>query len=271
MKTNSLTVYIPNYGNDRNYRYDTNKIAYSVVFDPELIERNIHKVTKIVEQNNINYIFLTSNGEPFFNESSREWLYKFCRIFRDYPLEVQTNGIYIRKNIKKADAFLPQLYLFGLNTITIPINKLSDINITSRIARYEFNIKIVLNITDMILPKKIKLSDIIDLCLKYKIKQLSIRNVAHPSMLFCDFGLITKNKNTKLYQNLCSEILLFGTKIRESCFGFTIYNIKDISVDCFDYNILDDSELNNEHTYNIIFREDGHLYTNWNTPASIVF
>ena len=57
--------------------------------------------------------------------------------------------------------------------------------------------------------------------------------------------------------------------IRKLPYGATIYDIGGIAVTWFDYCIQDAHGVDDIRS--LIFQEDGHLYTAWDSPASILF
>ena len=58
-------------------------------------------------------------------------------------------------------------------------------------------------------------------------------------------------------------------KIRTNSQGITIWDYEGVSVVTSDYCIQDSAA--DDEIRSLIFQEDGHLYTAWNSPASILF
>ena len=57
--------------------------------------------------------------------------------------------------------------------------------------------------------------------------------------------------------------------IRKLPFGATVFDINGVSFTYFDYCVQESS--NDETIRSLIYQEDGHLYTSWNSKASIIF
>ncbi len=60
-----------------------------------------------------------------------------------------------------------------------------------------------------------------------------------------------------------------GRVLRKLPYGATLYDLDGIAVTHFDYCVQDDS--GEDDVRSLIFLEDGHLYTAWNSPASRIF
>ncbi len=82
---------------------------------------------------------------------------------------------------------------------------------------------------------------------------------------------IKEHKCTELYHMVKCLIEYDNTKkeIRKLPFGTTVYDIDGISVTYFDECVQ--SKHNIDDIRSLIYQEDGHLYTTWDSTASILF
>jgi hypothetical protein len=84
---------------------------------------------------------------------------------------------------------------------------------------------------------------------------------------------IRDNTNPAQYDTMVDkmreELAKHGTFIRSTEFGMLIYDYMGISVTTSDYCIQDNSQ--NIDIRSLIYLDDGHLYTSWNSKASRLF
>ena len=81
---------------------------------------------------------------------------------------------------------------------------------------------------------------------------------------------IASNSNDEQYKKMMWEVKEIGHHVvRKLPYGAVVYDIDGIAVTGFDYCVQDQN--NNEDIRSLIFMEDGHVYTSWNSKASILF
>lgn len=74
---------------------------------------------------------------------------------------------------------------------------------------------------------------------------------------------------SRLIDELKKEIDNRGFKIRSLPHGAQVYDLDNLSVTYFNYCVQDSNK--NDDIRSLIFQEDGHLYTSWNSKASRLF
>jgi hypothetical protein len=224
---------------------------------------------------------LTGKGEPLLN--MRAVVY-FGEKFKDFPIEVQTNGLQLIKDVK----LITTLYNSNINVVSFSFDRLSEFGKFRKIMKIIQNagmlVRVTFNVTDKYnapkTTKKVILGEFIDLCKKHDVKQLSFRNITIPhnynDMHTTDkdakkvFNWIGKNTQRKFYNSLIDQVIAAkGNPIRKLTFDAEVLDIDGIAVTYFDYCIQDSHH--EEDIRNIIFGEDGHVYTAWNSRASILF
>lgn len=272
LKAENLSICLPNFGCNKNCEYCISKMTKSVPKNTRDITRNFKKVQKIAELAEVTSILVTSQGEPLLSNSFLvDYIYKIGEMFAEWPLEIQTNGLNLESYIKT-------LYDNNFNTIAISMDepkqfetykqKIKQINDTGMIVR------LTVNITDKL--KDYNFEKIIQYCNDNNVRQLMIRNIVSP--LCTDNSPQTKwiQKHVPLnqYPKIIAEFHklkeVYGFQLlRNLTHGLQIWDVFGISFAHSDYCLQEINEGNNIRS--LIFREDGHLYTSWNSLASIIF
>jgi molybdenum cofactor biosynthesis enzyme MoaA len=284
MNANNLTISVPNKGCDKNCNYCISKITGDIKTDEALFSINLSKVQHFAKQCGVSSVLITGKGEPFLSPSYTECV---CLRFSDYILEVQTNGLQVKKLIEHDDISLIShfnIIAFSLDDIKQfeffknTFEELDNLGIISRVT---------MNVTNNL--ENIDLLEMIYACKTYKVRQFSLRDINYPKKFNPKIGQkerewIDKNNNKKIYQKLVEGLKhiiydgegwdkdIYDYKypiIRKLPFGAIILDIDGISFTHFDYCVQESS--NNEEIRSLIYQEDGHLYTSWNSKASIIF
>jgi len=271
MRAANLTISIPYEGCDKNCDYCVSKMTGSIETNTDLMLRNINKVKTLARAAQVTNVLFTGKGEPCLNW---EELVDFIAKFKDFPCELQTNGIILNNNINLVDT----LQFYGLDVVALSIDKLEQFSeyskLFKRIQDVGMTSRVTLNITNMI-PEITTFQDVVLLCIAYGVDQLLLRNIVIPNN-------VPKSKYTKWireYTNpaqydkmvalMNEELRKNGKFLRSTAFGMSIWDYKGISVTNSDYCIQENS--NDVDIRSLIFQEDGHLYTNWNSKASRLF
>lgn len=270
LKAENLTISVKNNGCDKNCPYCISKMTGHNKYNKFLVERNLAKVKRIAHLAEVTNVLITGKGEPMM---SPEEVFSMIREFNKLPVELQTNGIILNDNLHLVD----QLRDAGLDVIAISIDNLATFDnyceLFEKINELGLISRVTLNITNNI-PKDF--DKILNLCKYYGIRQLTLRNIVAPT------GKIQSNKvkawildNTseRAYRELIDEVKKTlgrrGHPLRKLKSGMEIWDIDDISFTFSDYCIQESSNGNDIRS--LIFMDDGHLYTTWNSKASIIF
>lgn len=272
MKANNLSICMPYKGCDMKghcANYCISKITgFMEKSDYGYMRRNIDKVRNFAKMANITSVSFTSKGEPMLDKGT---LYTLMTEFEGFPLELQTNGIEIKENLTQ----IIQLSNFGLDVLAISFDTLGQFNefyeVFKKAHKFNLTTRVTYNITNLT-PKGTFIGDLIDLCNAHEVDQFSIRNIVAPN--FCKENAQTKwireNVDESFYSKMKAELERIEKRLlRTLPYGATLYEVDGVAVTCFDYCVQDNS--NDKDVRSLIFAEDGHLYTSWNSLASRIF
>ena len=268
MIANNLTISIQNVGCDKNCPYCVSKMTGYVDNNKALMLKNVNKVLTIARSAQISAVLLTGKGEPCLNMYE---VLTFTQLFSEFPLELQTNGIFLSQNLEVIKTLASQ----GMNVVAVSmdddssqiVKKISDtVHKSGMILRVTFNVTNNSRITNF--------NDLLYRCKSWGVDQLTLRKVVAPN--FSEETQQTKwikdNVDILLYSKLIDEMRRMcesGHHLRTLLYGTEVYDLQGIAVSYSDYCVQDDNNTNDIRS--LIFQEDGHLYTSWNSKASVLF
>ena len=271
MIAHSITICVPYNGCDKNCPYCVARMTGLLEANTTLMLRNLPKVKALADRTQVVTVLMTGKGEPFLNA---DMLLTLGYEFRHFPLEVQTNGICLNANRE----LIPMLYFNGFNLIAFSIDKLEQFgefhDLWFELKKLGFLVRVTLNITNMI-PPDTKFTDIAKLCLQRGVDQLTLNNIVIPdnTRTTTEASWITANVKPDQYQflqlGLLHQVEKSGFKIRELAHGPVVYDYYGLSVTHNDYCVQNSNR--EDDIRSLIFMEDGHLYTSWNSRASKIF
>jgi len=269
MKANNLTISIPTPKCKKSCPFCVSKMTFGVDDNLELFQKNLIKVRKFADIAQVSSVLVTGKGEPMDNLHD---LLDVCEVFKDFPLEIQTNGTLLTEDninyIKK----------FGINVVAISIWNPKELYSFSEIAK-ELNKFAIVRITIILNNawKGTSFREVLNFCKTHKISQLTFRIPTVPKTIKDNAESIkTKNwivKNSNDYDHILKDLKSYlngDNFVRKLPFDSTsIYDIEGISVATFDYCIQENS--NSDDIRSLIYQSDGHLYTTWDKSGSILF
>jgi len=274
MRAQNLAVSIPPAKPlcDKNCEYCVSRMTGYLKTDRALIGQNLPKVKELAHVGQVTSVLFTGKGEPTLNEIDLFWL---MDEFKHLPLGLQTNGLKLSKNFD----LLERLAAAGLNTLAVSIDDLEQFfnyfELFRRSKELGLVTRVTVNITNK-LPKDITFLQLVDLCRDTFVDQLMLRNVVVPNNVPLDIPTakwISENVDPTMYPRLQNELKHVcekkGMLIRKLSFGSLVYDYRGISVTYSDYCVQDDND--GEDIRSLIFMEDGHCYTSWNSKASALF
>ena len=297
MKAQNLTISIPDAGCDKNCPYCVSKMTGSMRPNITLMRRNAEKVRNIAD---VSSVLFTGKGEPMLNF---EDLLFFMKQFQHLPTELQTNGLRLLKlseakmrttmypsnhlsSSSVLDSRLETLIDCGLDVMAISIDKMEQFEelrpVFDTVVSNGLVLRIAMNITDMLLAKpgmydSVKVAEsIVRAALSAGAHQLLLRRVTIPTgtpeSKYTEW--IDKHVPYHMFENISSALLAMIEY--EGCARpirvyphVKVYDYKGLSISLSDYCIQDahgEGDLRS-----LIFQEDGHVYTSWNSKASILF
>ena len=274
MRAQNLAISIPPGQRicDKHCEYCVSKMTGYLRTNRALMQKNLPKVKELAHVGQVTSVLLTGKGEPTMSQDDLFWM---LNEFRHLPTELQTNG----KNLSKNHAYLTDLAHVGLNTLAVSIDMVEIFkgyrNLFARAKDLGMITRVTLNITNKIQPD-ITFKDLIFYCCDNSVDQLMLRNVVVPSNVSSDSQearWIQENVDPGMYHRLQKELRKSceeeGMMIRRLNFGSVVYDYQGVSVTYSDYCVQDDND--GKDIRSLIFMEDGHCYTSWNSQASILF
>lgn len=276
MKAQNLTISVPNRGCDKSCPYCISRMTGYIKSNFDLMERNYPKVIKIAEAANITNVLITGKGEPLLN------CYELMDIiywFKRFPLELQTNGRFLSKNLTTVQS----LASAGLNVIAFSIDNYPELYALKDVIRHchysGLVIRVTANVTDLLKADEANLYTMVRKVKELGVHQFSVRNIVAPKRVVDTeeaadtIQWIKNNVNPDHYEHLTEQIRDYAPyKIREIHFDNnkqSVYDVDGVAVTAFESCIQEkttDTEIRS-----LIFQEDGHVYTAWNSKASILF
>lgn len=272
LKAENLAISIPSVGCDKNCPYCISRMTGYLPANPELQNWNLAKVLRVAEMAEVTSILFTGKGEPTLNMQFLGSIMQQCSTW--WPLELQTNGIHLSKNLIDVDFLRSR----GLNVLALSMDHSDQFRDYIPLIRHANDIELVVRITVNItnrLDKKYTFTRLINYCSEHRVRQLTLRKIVSPEIPFNleTAKWIEKNAPIQLYDAIVAEasqlIKTEGRLIRQLNNGVNIYDINDVSFSHSDYCIQEHSLGNNVRS--LVFQEDGHLYTSWSSKASILF
>lgn len=277
MKANSISICIPSLnGNffycNKNCPYCISKMTGTGKGEAigERYFRNLKKAKTMAIACEASSVILTGKTEPTLN---LEVVKKVCKIFEDFPIEIQTNGILLNeKNINLLDDW-------GVDTIAISVDSYEQLTSLSEALKLmrnlSFNIRLTVNLTNSILNDDIlyDFRNFLNLAILNDINQLSFRKVVIP-----DHAINTKEsikvqkwinenvdeeKANKFIDNFTNYILNSGEAqfLYRLPFGADMYMVDGVSCTVFRKCIQEDHK--DDDIRSLVYYEDGHLSSTW--------
>lgn len=283
MKAWGMTTSIPVDRCDKNCPYCIVNMTGFVIPNPKLVEHNLETAYTWARSAEISFFMITSKREPILNI---EAVCRMANRFREYTVEVQTNGIKLNRHPEYIDA----LFENGVNTIAFSIDNLRQLDryrdMFAAVTARGMMVRICINLTDII-PVAMGFADIFTEIEKAagrkrgrktgNIRQLLFRNISIPGNIRRgkQYQWIKAHTDPERYQCLTQEFdRLIGREnkipLRTLPFdGSHVWGHHGISVVFSDYCIQETNDTTDVRS--LIYLEDGHLYTSWSDPASILF
>jgi hypothetical protein len=278
MHANNITVCVPQAKEqpicDKNCEYCVSAMTGYSIHDYDLMTRNFSKLKRISTNAQTGCLLITGQGEPCLNF---EGILQICSSFKDYPIEIQTNGIWLTKNLE-APAILRRvgidIFAFSIDDMLFldelgPVfEAIKSVNLTSRVC---------INVTDK-LPEYYTFEKILSIVKRFPVQQLLFRKVTIPEnivntkrSLSCQ-EWIQKHVPVAKYEILFSQAKFGNHKkslIRKLPHGMEIADIDGVAVGFSDYCIQEYNRTDDIRSF--IMKSNGHVYTSWDKESSRLF
>lgn len=284
VESENLTICLPGDRCNKHCPYCVSKMTptFEEVSDSgfDAWMNNLKKVKYIASSAGIGSILITGKGEPslrLWSDSTED----ICNIFQEFPIEIQVNDIEIVKNHEK---IIRRLSFLGINTVAVSVDCLKY-DLVTAISRLQkafilsssvgMNNRISINVTNHTdIPHD--LFEFFETLKSLKVDQVLLRNVIFP-----EDGEDSETKrwikeNTsfgkyEIFEKKISDFIIDNNfkKIRTTKWGMNIYDVMGISYAMASECIQESAEFN--HIRSLIYQQDAHLYTSWNSKASRLF
>lgn len=249
----------------------------------DLYERDFIQRLNFARDNGCNVCMLTGDGEPLINErflNDFTWMNE--KLNNPFIwIELQTSGVTLndeklrwlrnKVNVSTISLSLSSVFCSDKNAeyngtpdrFKIYIDKLCD-----EIKRYDFNLRLSLNLTDAYSDKSV--SEIFERCKQLKADQVTFRVLYQSDFDSPVNEWISKHTVSPEYiQTIKNFIKLKGRFLEVLPFGATRYSVYGMSAvldgDCMS------TMTNKDVVKYLILRPDCKLYTKWDDLGSILF
>jgi molybdenum cofactor biosynthesis enzyme MoaA len=269
-----LTISIPFEGCNKKCGYCVSRMTGETEKNIELWRRNLKKAETMARTAGCSTVLITGKGEPL-HPVCRGYLEQVGTSFGEsWPLEIQTNGGYIEKALGEADV----LYNLGFNVIAVSMDSEEMFDsyhqVWKTLVGRGLVARITVNVNDQ-LGRYSSLADLLEYCRKHGVSQLTVRRLSVPVGLeeTEQAGWIEEHAPEDMYHSMVGEGMSLvreeGREIRRLAHGVTVYDVGGVAFVHSDYCIQESDEGVNLRS--LIYQEDGHMYTSWNSRASILF
>lgn len=272
MEAQNLTISMPANKCDKICEYCISTVTWQPEPDQGLMVRNMHKVKRLANAARVTNVMVTSKKETFLAYSHMLWV---MEQFKSYWLEVQTNGIHLNKY---SERIVDDLVRAGVNVVAFSIDDiqvLHDYMKTFQILTDNgIVVRVCINLTKKI-TDRYNLPGIMAAVMSVRfVRQVLFRNINYPSTALKDnpaVQWIDKNVDAEYYNSMYGVMIDRALPALRTIphTGTTTYDWDGISVCFSDYCLQESNQT--EDIRSLILHQDGHLYTSWDTPASILF
>ncbi len=259
----------------------TNVLSYSVYSE------DMRKRLEYARDNGCNTCMLTGNNEP---QQNKEFLKVFSEINKTlrkpfYNIEMQTSGAFISAEF--LDFFK---YTVGLTTVAVSVACLDDdeanrdmtqtkdkdlsiVDFCREIKKRNMNLRLCLNMNDsMLLHHEYTPENIVKLCSELGADQITFRALWSAESDTAQSKWIEENVTDitlDFIKELKADVIKDGKYLDTLEYGANRYDYHGFSV-VVDEDSMSQEE-NKEAVKYLILRPDGHLYSKWDSKASLIF
>jgi hypothetical protein len=221
----------------------------------------------------ISDVVVTGKSEPTLDKDL------LCHVlveFGAFPTVLQTNG----KLLLEDGGYIEILHEVGLTTLAISIDHPGQLYDFEDVFRHVSDLGIIPRITVMLTPSVMQhnLSAWVRMSKELGIRQLTFRAITAPwtiaqtteATLTRDWieSNIDQGDVNDWWENFQHTVSRYKV-IRRLSYGAIIYDVDGVSVTYFKFCVQDSSD--EDDVRSLILNQDGHLYTTWDSPASVIF
>ena len=285
IRAENLTISIPTFGIacKKNCPYCISKMTVPIKESPRVFIRNLGMAESFANRAGVMSMLLTSKGEIIqdpFREGSESFdlaLSVLIHVGNGIPRELQTNGAFLLTDEWKD--ILRMLANADLNTLAISVDRAAQIPpLMDRVVEVkrefpELLIRLTFNMSDMLGEQYLKTTMLRALAEVAMVDQVTFRVLSVPSRLSPETDGISQwiQGHAMTSQQVANDMIWLRreTPVRIMPDGATIYDINGLSICYSEYCIQEASQ--GYDTRSLIYQANGHLYTSWNSKATILF
>lgn len=293
MKIQSLSVVVPNKACINNCAFCVSKMhcdTYKNQMDDnlpffDLYLRDYIKRLEFARDNGCNTVMLTGTSEPQQNRKFLTYFGMFMQMMNN-PfrwIEMQTTGVLLDQNYLR---FLRNHV--GVNLISLSISSLNDWmnreiigakygtmldlkELCAEIKRYDFNLRLSLNLTKEFETYAYLPDQLFDTCCELGANQVTLRILYSSDTKTPQDIWIAENAMLPIEVNtLMDYVRTHGTVLGVLPHGAIKYSIKGLCV-VIDNDCMDKTIRTGEDYKYLILQPDCKLYSQWDDPASLIF
>lgn len=276
MKAHSLSICIPADCN-KNCPYCISRMTWAPKANVKTFLENLHVAKRMAQTTQIADVVITSKGEPCEGGNMLGTSMAVVKQFSDWPVVVQTNGIFLNEN---PGVHAVTLQTYGVNVVAVSIDDWNALSRYSMLWKAINGHHMIARITVMLTPDVCArtLDNWVAACNNHEIKQLSFREVTIPDHGFSGEAQktaewITRNVKDEpivdFWIQSFNEDMKHYPEIRRLSYGAVIKDVRGVAVTLFPYCVQDCN--GNDDIRSLIYHQDGHMYTTWSSPASLIF
>jgi len=289
MKAQTLSICIPGQQCDKDCPYCVSKMTWYPPKDEHSWLVNRDKVVNFARMAQVTDVIITGKGEPSLRTG---FLMSVLTTFAGWPLVLQTNGRFLSGHPEKIQVLSDH----GLNVLAVSIDDPKQMNEYKDLWDVvKWHPPLTARVTVMVTPEvcQVPFLDWVDMSLDRGIRGLSfrqitvpeecadtpeakqtaewIRSIQHtPAVLNWTRNFEWEFKESERDKDHPSITYHHDKKlVRKLPYGAVIKDFKGVSVTKFDYCIQD--TCGDDDIRSLIYNQDGHLYTSWSSPASMIF
>jgi molybdenum cofactor biosynthesis enzyme MoaA len=234
--------------------------------------------------NGCNTMMFTGDGEPLANQNFVEFVAEVNKHLRKpfRMIELQTCGVYITDEILRWLRNEVRVSTISLSLSSIFSDeknaeyngtpeklKLNTEQVCAEIKRYDFNLRLSLNMTDAYNGKSVR--SIFEKCEEFGADQVTFRKLYQsPTNNTEEDVWIAQHKTEEIFWEQLNEyVKKYGRKLERLPFGAMRYSVDGIST------VIDDdcmsTAVDKEEMKYLVLRENCKLYTKWDDKGSLLF
>lgn len=229
---------------------------------------NLRKARHMAEMAQVNSIVITGKTEPLLDMPAVE---KVCRVFEDFPIEIQTNGILLNENVLNSLAF------YKVSVIAVSMDNIKQFNDLKDIFKFikskGMTVRLTVNlVNELLLSKKFSsFSKYLAYCKENGVEQLSFREITIPNYsIDSEESKVTQRwikknvsevETNKFISRYEKQLKSKGMHLYDLAFGASLYMLEGVSCTYFEYCVQDSHK--EEDIRSLIYYEDGHMSSTW--------